>query len=95
MKTNHSQESAIKGFAKQFEEGVAMNTQRYKVEDGQGSGRRFTNRKKADRYAREQSRKISGLQYLCVLEDDCPDVYPQGRWTVADRYSNGAITLYR
>lgn len=67
----------------------------YKVETPNGKVERHTNRAKADRRARELSRTVSGIHFLAILKHDSPESHPQGRWDVIQRYSNGAVTLYR
>jgi hypothetical protein len=68
---------------------------RYKVEDAHGRNRLFTNRRLADRFARDESKRTGELQFLAVLKFDALISHPQGRWAVAERYIDGAITLYR
>jgi hypothetical protein len=67
----------------------------YKVESPNGKSERFTNRRKADKRARELSRMVSGVHYLAVLKYDSPESHPQGRWDAIETYCNGAVTLYR
>jgi hypothetical protein len=47
----------------------------------------FTNKKKADRYARDLSRAVYGIVTLQTLRGI--------EWSTITRYSNGAVTLYR
>lgn len=72
-----------------------MTRNQYKVEAPSGKVERFTNKAKADKRARELSRAVSGVHFLAVLKHDSPEAHPQGRWDAIQRYSNGAVTLYR
>lgn len=67
----------------------------YKIETPSGRVEKFTNRRKADKRARELSRAVSGVHYLAKLVHDSPESHPQGRWEAVERYSNGSVTLYR
>ena len=70
-------------------------TTQYKIETPAGRVEKFTNKKTADKRARELSRAVTGVHYLAVLKHDSPESHPYGRWEPIERYLGGAITLYR